>query len=254
MIEKKLSRSRLGQPLAVHLGPQQRGQQVVAWFGQPVADHCPAEVPQLLAVRAAEREQAVRVGVVAAPDHVGDLRVGVGDQPVAEVDEERKVVRGQAHDLGQHPDRHLLGDGVDEVERLGREARVEHLLGQPLDEVLVDGDGALGEAAGEDLAQLGVVGRVGVDDRPPRDHVLVGRVLERDAARGRERPGVPARRHDVVVAQHRPEARPAVWFLRPRHWRFAAQPGKLLVGDTERPHVQVGQIDAAVGRHASHAG
>ena len=119
MIEKKLSRS-----LSVSRSPSTSARssadrRSLPGSRQPVADDRPAQVPELLAVRAAEREQPVGVGVVPAPDHVGDLGVGVGDQPVAEVNEERQVIRGQAHDLGQHPDRDLLGDGVDEVERLG---------------------------------------------------------------------------------------------------------------------------------------
>jgi hypothetical protein len=61
------------------------------------------------------------------------------------------------------------------------------LFGEHLDEVLVDRDRPDGERAGHDLAELGVLGRVGVDDRSPGRHVLVGRLLEGDAARRGER-------------------------------------------------------------------
>ena len=168
----------LAQPVAVHLGAQQLRQQVVAGLAQLVLDHLAAQVPQPLAVGAAEREPPVGVGVIPAPDHVGDLRVGVGDQPVAEVDEQVEVGRGQPHDLREHPDRDLLGHRVHEVEGPAGRHPVQHVLGQPGDEVLVDRDGPLRERARHDLAQLGVLGRVGVDDRAPGGHVLVGRLLE----------------------------------------------------------------------------
>jgi len=67
-----------------------------------------AQFPQLLAVRAAERVLAVGVGVVAAPHDVGDVGVGVRDQPVPEVDELVQVRFRQSHDACQHPDRDFL--------------------------------------------------------------------------------------------------------------------------------------------------
>jgi hypothetical protein len=165
---------------------------------------------------------------------------------VAEVDELAQVLPGQAHDPGQHPDRHLLGHGVHEVELgtagPGQPAR-QHLLGEPLDEVLVHGHRALREAAGHDLAELGVIGRVGVDDRPAGGHVLVGRLLERDAAGGRERLGVPARGDDVLVATDRPETGVGRGFAVPADRGLTAQPGELGVGHAARPHVEIVQVD-----------
>ncbi len=117
-IEKKLSRSVSLSRSPSTSAPTSLDSRSSPGSAQPPGHDLAAQVPQLLAVRAAEREQAVGVGVVPAPNHVGHLRVGVGDQPVAQVDEQVQVGRGQAHDLGQHPDRDFLGHRVHEVEGL----------------------------------------------------------------------------------------------------------------------------------------
>ncbi len=248
-IEKKLSRS-----VSLSRSPSTSARSSVdsrssPGSAQPVPHDLAAQVPQLLAVGAAERVPAVGVGVVAAPDDVGDLRVGVGDQPVAEVDEGVQAVPGQPHDPGQHPDRHLLGHGVHEVEVPAGQPGVQDLLGEPLDEVLVDRHRPLREAPGHDLAELGVLGRVGVDDGAPGRHVLIGRLLEGDPARRRERRHVAARGHDVAVAVDGPEPRVRRGLGAPGDGRLAPEPGKLPVGDSLRPHVEVGQVDS--GGHGS---
>jgi hypothetical protein len=97
------------------------------------------------------------------------------------------------------PDRDLFRDRVHELELALGQPGVEHLLSEPLDEVLVDRHRPLREASGDDLAELRVIGRVGIDDRAAGGHVLVGRLLERDAARRRERGHVAAGADDVLV-------------------------------------------------------
>src|ERR1700683_284344 len=96
------------------------------------------------------------------------------------------------------------------------------------------------KAPGDDLAQLGVLGRVGVDDRAPGGHVLVGRLLEGDPAGRGERPHVPAGGHDVGVPVHAPETGPGV--REPGRRRMPAQPGELAVRDPARPQVEIGQV------------
>src|SRR5690348_18104784 len=49
---------------------------------QPPGDHLAAQVPQPLAVRAAEREPAVGVGVVPAPDHRSEEHTSELQSPV----------------------------------------------------------------------------------------------------------------------------------------------------------------------------
>jgi hypothetical protein len=61
---------------------------------------------------------------------------------------------------------------------VGGAADVQDVLGELLDKVLVYRDRPLRETAGHDLAELGVLGRVGVDDRAAGGHVVVGRLLE----------------------------------------------------------------------------
>src|SRR5262249_7025983 len=71
------------------------------------------------------------------------------------------------------------------------------------------------EAAGNDLAELRVVGRVGLDDRAAGRHVLVGRLLERDAPGGGERGYSAGGGEEVLGTMACPEARRRGGLIRP---------------------------------------
>ncbi len=139
--------------------------------------------------RARERAGARTETRSASPcgELAGVVGVGVAEHPVAELDEVAPVLERHAHQLAQDPHRQLDRDLVDEVELALGERAVEHFAEHRADPILVGVDDADRERLGDDVAQAPVLGRIGVEHRHPRLHLLGRQVHQRGAARlGRE--------------------------------------------------------------------
>ena len=114
------------QPLAVDLGLDEPGRDVVARLAPARLAELAAVGHQLGRIRARERQLA-QLGV--AQRDLGDralahhLRVGVPEQLVAEVDQQAAILDRQAHDLGEDPHRDLRGDRLDPVELVAARTR-----------------------------------------------------------------------------------------------------------------------------------
>ena len=208
---KKSAELVLGQARAVDLRLDEAGRDVVTRVGATGLAELAAVVDQVERERARERQQADRgIGRRDVADVLlaDDLGVGVPEQLVAELDQQPAIVDRQAHDLGEDPHRDLRGDVLDPVELVALERLLEDPAGEPADPLLVGVDDPRREPLVDERAQSGVGGRVGVEHRLPRLHLLRRQVLERRAPElGRVR--LPVLRHldDVVVARERPRSR-----------------------------------------------
>ena len=142
---------------------------------------------------------------------VGDLVLGVlvAEQAVADLDDDPALVLRDAEDLGEDLHRDLRGDLAHEVELALGQGDVQHLPRDLADLLLPDVHRARREAPVDQPAQLVVARRVHVDHRLARLDVLGLEVLQRRAADlGGEELDVAVDVADVLVAGHRPEARP----------------------------------------------
>ena len=123
------SRADSGSPSTVGVGEHRDdvARRVPAAGGDDALD----VVEDPLADRAAERQQAVRVGVDGV-DHGGRVvGVGVVDDLVGPIEEPLGVVVGDPEDAGEHADRQRPGDVLDGVELGPIERVVEHGLDEP---------------------------------------------------------------------------------------------------------------------------
>ena len=205
-----------------------------------------AVLDQVERERARERQHAeLRVAQRALDDVLlaDDVRVGVAEDLVAELDDQPPVVDRQAHDLGEDPHRDLGGDVLDPVERVLLERLREDPPGETADPLLVRVDHARREALVDERAHPRVRRRIGVEHRLPRLELLVGQVLERRPAElARERLPVLRDRDDVVVAGEDPEAAPVDLGL-PEDRGVTAQEREPVVGHALLPGVEVGEVD-----------
>ncbi len=154
----------------------------------------------------AEREHPVAVALGAVVEHVGELRVGVADHPVAPVDEPVVVLVGGAEQPGEDADRELLRDLLDEVELAERQRPVEDRGGQLAERQLVALDRPRSEGRPDEPSQARVARRIRLEHGLARDPLFLVEVLEVRALLGREGLRVAGHRDDVGVPRHAPVA------------------------------------------------
>ena len=175
----------LVEPRAVHLGLDEPRRDVVLRLAAPSLAEPPPVLDQVEREGARERQHAeLRVGErplddVLLADH---LRVGVPEDPVAELDQQAPVLDGQAHDLREDPHRDLGGDRLHPVELVLLERLREDAAREPADPPLVGVDDPRREALVDDRAQPRVGRRIGVDHRLPRLDLLRRQILQRRPA------------------------------------------------------------------------
>ena len=236
----------LAEPRPVELSLDELRRDVVARVVSPLLAEPAPVLDQVERERTGERQLAKRrvterhLGDVLCAD---DLRIGVPEDLVAELDDQLSILDRQAHDLREDPHRDLRRDRLDPVERLLLERVSEDPAGEAADPLLVHVHDARGEALVHERAHAGVRRRVGVDHRAPGLELLGGQVLQRRAAElRRERLPVLRDLKDVVVPGDRPEAA-AVLLGVPVERRVAPEQGEPVVRDPLLPDVEVREVD-----------
>ena len=137
-----------------------------------------------------------------------DLRVGVDDHAIAELDEAIELLRRQTEDGAEHADRDQRRDVMDEADVLLLEGLVEDLVDDHAQLVLVARDRLRCEVAGKGLAPLVVQRRVGLHEVAPRLEDVGSHVTDAGgaAATGREDLRALEDVEDIGVLRHAPEA------------------------------------------------
>jgi len=197
----------LAQPVRRPPRPAAAGQQVVTGIAEPAGHDRPAQVPQLLAVGAAERGTAGRRRCRRGPQTTSVMSGRCGDEAVARSMNEfrpasvRPMMRARTR-IGN-----LLGDGVHEVEsRTGHHRRgergVKYLPVSPRRSAGRPRTARTEKAPDTILRSLcALAGRVSMIVRRGR-HVLVGGLLEREMPRAEgERCPRPGWQRQCRVAQ-----------------------------------------------------
>ena len=229
----------LGQGLAVDLRLHELRDDVVARVRAPVGGELAAVLEHLERDGRREGQVAVALELLGR----GELRVGVAQEPVAEVDDVAPVLLRRAEHLREHAHRQLRRDVLDEVELAQRQRVVEDPVDELADLQLVGPHGPRREALGHQRPQLVVARGVHVDHRLARLDLVGAQVLQRRPA-GLGGEGLPVAVHgvDVVVARDAPEPRP-VGLVLEEHRVLAAQQREHLVRDALHEVVVVGEVD-----------
>jgi hypothetical protein len=161
----------VGQVVPVDLGGDELGDDVVAGAGPPLLGHGQAVAEDL-----GGRDHAVVV--VRGP-------LVVADHPVRPGEDLAPVLLRHAEQLADRLQRQLHRDVGDEVSGAGLERRGHDAPGAFVQGLAQVADGPGGEAAGDDAAQLGVFGRVHVEqDDPLHLDGLAGHALLKADQRG----------------------------------------------------------------------
>ncbi len=213
----------VGELVAVDVGLDQLRDDVFAGVLRPVGSHLHRIGDQL------DRRAH---GVIA-----GELRVLVTDHLVGPVEQFHAVFLGHAQQAGDGLQRQLARHLFDEVAGALRRRGLDDALGTIVEVLTQPLDGARSEATGDDLAQVGVLGSVHV-----QQHELAGVALFADRALAVARQGgvlqtgkdvaAPRDLFDVLVFRHHPKA--AV--VEPAH------PVGLLVPPDRRGPPQLGEF------------
>ncbi len=193
------------------------------------ADDALDVVEDPLADRAAERQQAIRIGVDRVDDGGRVIGIGVVDDLVGPMEQLLGVVVGHPEDAGEHADRQRPGDVLDGVQLGLRERLVEHGLDEPGGGVAVGRDHRLRERRVDELAQPCVAWWICLEHRLAGLDGVRGELLDLGPADlGRVRAPVLVHRDELVPARHGPKASAGVTVGRglvdPCDRRLAAQP------------------------------
>ena len=162
----------------VDLRVDQLGNQVVLRRAAAALCHGMAVLAELGGRRTAEGKEAVLAGVVPAHHQVGVFRVRVPDHPVAPLDELVGVLVGDAQDAGEHADRELPRDLLDEVELGLGERLVQDRSRQIPAVAFVLLDGPRREQRAHDLAEPRVAGRVRLHHGSAGGQLVGGHLLQ----------------------------------------------------------------------------
>ena len=192
--------------------------------------------------RAAERQESIRVCVDAIRDDVGVVGVGVVDDLIGPVEELRRVIQRDAHDLHEHADGQLAGQPMHDIELAGADHLGQQLLDQRPSGRLVAQHGRPREGGVHQLAQACVTWRIGLEHGLARDQCVGRQLLDLSATQlARVRAPVLVHRHHVGPARQRPEPGPVMTVVRtlvhPRHRCLAAEAVVCSVRDTSLVHI-----------------
>ncbi len=182
----------------------------------------------------------------------GELGVGGAGDDVGPLDHLGPVLDRHAEQFRDGKGGQDAGDLGDPVERATSDDIGQDIADGPPVAGLELGDGPGSEPAVDESPEPGVLGPVGLDDRPEQIALLLGLLTqEHPAPLGGEAVDVPVRRLHVGVPGEGPEAGDGrIVGLVPMDGRLPAQPRELVVRDAPRPLVGLDQVDVH-SRHLS---
>jgi hypothetical protein len=165
----------------------------------------------------AEGQEAIGLGVDLVDDEVGIVGVRIGDELVALLDQPLGVLGRNAHDLGEHQHGQAAGDDLHGVEFAQRQGFVQNAVDEGADLFLIGGDAPARKGRIEELANRGVLGRVGFLEGLARLVFLRRLVFHADALGRGQQARILVQGADVLLAGDRPEAPSAIGLRRPGH-------------------------------------